>query len=391
MLQHDDSKPEDVDTDGADHCFVGSTLVNTANGPMRIDEMPESGHVWTSAGLKPYENCGLKQKQVPIVEMLFSNGQKVRCTPDHQFLTKDKKWINASDFAGKICYHVGIWNQQSSVTQSKSLTASGFISAGIISKERAFDCIGQYGNRPMVQFLKGGTSIIKTGIRRIISLTTWNCLKGPLTCRCTCSVKSEKNNRAVTSKPVHNREQLTGISQKKVEHGIGSIIGSIATQKVPQKIMKSIVNSAERLSWVIGKQSFATITVRANGGDCRALMTNLEHAKSVTSLLRLTDTFGKSPAPKNAPQLEAQTRDVVCLSVKPVGEADVYCLHVPEVENFAIEGGIIVHNCADVVRYIGMQWPVIPRFDKKKKRGANAVTYNDLVEAVDDVSNRWRI
>lgn len=48
-------------------------------------------------------------------------------------------------------------------------------------------------------------------------------------------------------------------------------------------------------------------------------------------------------------------------------------------------------HCADVVRYIGMQWPVIPRFDKKKKRGANAVTYNDLVEAVDDVSHRWRI
>lgn len=391
MLQHDDSKPEDIDTDGADHCFVGSTLVETANGPMRIDEMPESGQIWTAAGLKPYENCGLKQKQVPIVEMLFSNGQKVRCTPDHQFLTKDKKWINASDFSGKICYHVGIWNQQSSVTQSKNLTASGFISADTISKEKASDCIGQCGNRLMVQFLKGGTSTIRTKIKEIISSITWNCLKDLLTCRCTCSVKSEKNNHESTLKPVHNRKPLSGISQKKVEHGISCIIGSIATVKVTQKIIKSIVNSAERLSWVIGKQSFVTTTAKASGGDCRALMTNLEHAKSVTPLFRLTDTFGKSPAPKNAPQLEARIGDVVCLSVRPVGQADVYCLHVPEVENFAIEGGIIVHNCADVARYISMQWPVIPRFDKKRKRSANAVTYNDLVEAVDDVSNRYRI
>jgi hypothetical protein len=48
-------------------------------------------------------------------------------------------------------------------------------------------------------------------------------------------------------------------------------------------------------------------------------------------------------------------------------------------------------HLADVLRYIAMQWPVIPRFDKKKRRDPNAMTYSDLVEAVDDVSNRWRI
>jgi hypothetical protein len=48
-------------------------------------------------------------------------------------------------------------------------------------------------------------------------------------------------------------------------------------------------------------------------------------------------------------------------------------------------------HLADVLRYISMQWPIIPRFDKKKRRDPNAVTYSDLVEAVDDVSNRWRI
>jgi hypothetical protein len=48
-------------------------------------------------------------------------------------------------------------------------------------------------------------------------------------------------------------------------------------------------------------------------------------------------------------------------------------------------------HLSDCVRYICMQWPVIPRFDKKKRRDPNAMTYSDLVEAVDDVSNRWRI
>jgi hypothetical protein len=82
---------------------------------------------------------------------------------------------------------------------------------------------------------------------------------------------------------------------------------------------------------------------------------------------------------------------ILVTDVKDAGISDVYCLRVPSLHHFSILGGIIVHNCADVVRYIAMQWPVIPRFDKKKRRDPNAMTYSDLVEAVDDVSNRWRI
>jgi hypothetical protein len=34
-----------------------------------------------------------------------------------------------------------------------------------------------------------------------------------------------------------------------------------------------------------------------------------------------------------------------------LGQMDVYCLEVPTTNCFAIEGGLIVHNCADEVRY----------------------------------------
>ena len=39
------------------------------------------------------------------------------------------------------------------------------------------------------------------------------------------------------------------------------------------------------------------------------------------------------------------------VSVRPAGRADVYCLTVPHGARFAIEGGIIVHNCYDMTRY----------------------------------------
>jgi len=196
MLQHDDRRPEDVDTQGADHCFTGDTLVDMPVGQTPIALLPEQGYVMTHYGLAAYDKAGLKQKDVPVVEVSFADGRKVRCTPDHRFMTHGG-WVEAKDL-----------------------------------------------------------------------------------------IKEDGTKIAV-------------VDRKK-------------------------------------------------------------------GLILVTD-------------------------VKDAGISDVYCLRVPSLHHFSILGGIIVHNCADVVRYIAMQWPVIPRFDKKKRRDPNAMTYSDLVEAVDDVSNRWRI
>ena len=37
---------------------------------------------------------------------------------------------------------------------------------------------------------------------------------------------------------------------------------------------------------------------------------------------------------------------------QPYGVAEVYNLYVPGVEHFTIEGGIVVHNSADAIRYL---------------------------------------
>lgn len=38
-------------------------------------------------------------------------------------------------------------------------------------------------------------------------------------------------------------------------------------------------------------------------------------------------------------------------SVKCIGKADVYNMEVEEHHNFAVNGGLIVHNCIDSLRY----------------------------------------
>ena len=68
------------------------------------------------------------------------------------------------------------------------------------------------------------------------------------------------------------------------------------------------------------------------------------------------------------------------------GVAEVYDLTVPSTENFSINGGIIVHNCADVSRYMLMtlheskaaapKSPVEAAFERMKQQ-ANAANLNE--------------
>lgn len=47
-------------------------------------------------------------------------------------------------------------------------------------------------------------------------------------------------------------------------------------------------------------------------------------------------------------------------TVKPAGKQDVYNMEVNEVHDFVIQGGVVVHNCADEWRYFCMSRPIKP-------------------------------
>lgn len=50
-------------------------------------------------------------------------------------------------------------------------------------------------------------------------------------------------------------------------------------------------------------------------------------------------------------QDHAEIKSVGIKSIRKVGKADVYNMEVDDNHNFAIEGGLIVHNCMDAMRY----------------------------------------
>lgn len=47
----------------------------------------------------------------------------------------------------------------------------------------------------------------------------------------------------------------------------------------------------------------------------------------------------------------AEISSVGIKAIRKVGKADVYNMEVENNHNFAIEGGLIVHNCMDSMRY----------------------------------------
>lgn len=47
--------------------------------------------------------------------------------------------------------------------------------------------------------------------------------------------------------------------------------------------------------------------------------------------------------------------------IEPAGTADVYNMEVEDTHDFAVESGVIVHNCYDEWRYVCMSRPIAPR------------------------------
>ena len=54
-------------------------------------------------------------------------------------------------------------------------------------------------------------------------------------------------------------------------------------------------------------------------------------------------------------------------SIAPAGKADVYNMQVGDTHNFAVNNGIIVHNC-DEWRYACMSRPITPLRPVKQKQ-----------------------
>ena len=96
MLEFDDKRPSDAATQPHEitHiCLTGDTLIRTPHGVKRLDEMPCDGYVLAYDGenevVAEYEGLSVTARSTPVYAITLDNGEVIRATEEHPFLTED--------------------------------------------------------------------------------------------------------------------------------------------------------------------------------------------------------------------------------------------------------------------------------------------------------------
>ena len=169
LQYHRDDKGKIVKTqdDVLDSCFHPDTKIITDRGLIKISELSgTSGRVLSIGGKwEPYTHCTKTRENTKLIEITFSDGYRVKCTPDHRFLTISG-WIRADRLhGGEVCRVSSITTEES--TQSWANTTD---------EERSF-CTGKYGKMPTGLSLKSTTYTTLMAIPSTTIFLTWSALK----------------------------------------------------------------------------------------------------------------------------------------------------------------------------------------------------------------------
>lgn len=345
-IQHDEHKPEDVDTDAEDHCFAADTLVDTFDGPRRIADLGAEVVLRApNGGRLPGFNCRMTRRAAEVVRVTFEDDTEVVCTPDHRFESVEG-WIDAIDLRDAIRYD-GIWSK-SSVSRAKSSSGCATTDADGTSSARAFDSIARSGWSCVGRFLTAITSTTSTAIRRITSLTIFSSSRRA----CTSSTTALNPARGLLGAFIWRALRLLlGMGRRTASSGTESTTrGTVLPPCIGAYLCFVPAAGSSSTDSMVGRTSAPTPASRRIGVP-RDSTTSGAPAPSVVPSSRSADT----PLPRLAPQNAGLSwRTLRVRSVEPAGRADVYCLTVPDGSAFMIEGGISVHNCVDDWRYACM-------------------------------------
>jgi hypothetical protein len=290
--------------DEASHCFVGDTQILMHYGMYRIMELPNKGEVWTQKGWKSYQNPRITRKDVVLVEVSFQDGTKVKCTPDHLFLT-DKGWTFAKSLQRDLKIQSS-WNHLLNIFQEKY---TGFIRNLLTTKVRSGDFIGMFGWLLSVTSQRNATSIIEMETFTITDWRIWNAFLGV----CIYLMSGNEEERQELNQRYQNllvEELHNGRQLRKEEKFEDKLL-------LPPKVMKNghgwtdIANIVIQFSQVLYEKGLGT--------------------RNIAALI---------------------AKPLLVESVKELKETqDVWCLTVPDEESFTLSNGAIVHNCAAAMRY----------------------------------------
>jgi hypothetical protein len=325
------------------HCFTGDTKVLTRHVVCQIMNLPLTGEVLTSCGWKQYRNPRITRRNAPLVEVAFSDGTMVRCTPEHLFKTVSG-WKSASMLqkGSQI---------QSGLTQLCNTSTDSFIKLGrardILRPARG-GFIEKFGNKLLALSQMVATSITGTETRPTIYSKTSNALTLPNISALLGAIMSQRIESAASANQ-QERKQKSGTNQKRGGYGTS--------------VMLSVLNHGRKLS---------------------------EKLKIVLSAVwNIWPLRPNELTPQSSVAPLAGT-----LTIESVRHLDwcedVWCITVPDVAEFSLANGAIVHNCADAAEIIGQVLRKgVEKESPPKPKFLEEMTLNDLFESASSSNNSY--
>lgn len=328
-LVHDEKNHEDLDDDGEDHCLHGGTLVETVNGPIPIrDLVGHEGYVYGPDGLVyPFRSVRLTHANEPVMRLALTDGRSVTATPDHRFLRPDGSWAYLSDL------HVGdqivdiaeiMRYNQSHESENHQFNNSGIRWPALLPVRPVFSAFQKrwretpaqdslvassrlhprwmprspQRRRPLKQSdRKSGTF---AGVRAFVTSYTGRGVQGAFASGLAEARYSQGSRMASVGRG----------AAVALGHAQGDMAGSQTAQEILHRLWHGIRDAVSKALQVLPSE------LQADG-----------------------------PAPP--------TSRIAC--IEHAGRADTYTMTVPGPYSYAVEGGIIVKNSADMLRYFAVR------------------------------------
>lgn len=360
-MQRAKNRPEDMDTDGEDHaCFVAGTMIETAGGPVPIEQIKAGTMVWTSKGLRCINHAwetGVRQ----VNTYRFSNGSTLTATPNHPIQT-DRGMVAIDEV--RYSDIITAWEHHAAAPESASpITASPSIATPIADTRRydatsplAFDGQSEGSNDYTVRSTRTGTGTFPpgttfttlTGIPQTTRLITWPPSPTDATSQ-TISGRTQGRDRPTITSPGSFGNPESGTSLKRGEYGTPntpSKFGSDARRKSIRAI-----SAVSRIAQGIVANIASVVTPASQPRDERAALTTKTVPASSAGPPSVKESTSRDQrAPSNAVRL---------LGSSPAGIATVYDLSVNDQHEY-YANGILASN-SDAVRYFCMTQAAIQR------------------------------
>lgn len=324
--------------DKDNHCIAGSSMIETLHGMKSMRDVEPMDFVLTRNGwhvVTDHWSNGIR-------DTVLING-KLKATSDHSvFFNGSFSPIDTMRY-GDILLEA--WNQKKLNIEGSGITATRIdrvLVRAVTSNGLLSFSTGKYGKTTMGRFLRGCTSIIRTGIMVTIALKILNYWTRKGTCKSivNCGLLSGSNGNESTLKG-SDHSQRNGMLQKTGGNGIAN------TARNPLQSEKRRTSLAR----IAGSLS-SHLTIMRNIVQTLAVL--LRDENLVLTMKRGFVSF----VVKNTGSIATPDSNLVLCPVvqfQHIGQEEVFDMTVSESHEFFADG-ILVHNCIDSARYCAQEW-----------------------------------